>query len=221
MKNIFFERHQFIANYLAKFPDAYQKLGLGNQTNTHKLIAVKLNVTESSFRMLRDEYDGFYDNRKGFPHPYKRKSRVEYKTKFENIQLEDYVSMIHQILQNYDIINFDQYNDDNIATDSFIEGKGIKITINKYERSLDAKNKCIEFYGRKCTVCGFEDFNIFGDNIKIVEVHHLVPISQISENYKVNPVKDLRPLCPNCHRAIHNRKPPYSIEDLKKIISRG
>jgi len=34
-------------------------------------------------------------------------------------------------------------------------------------------------------------------------VHHLVPISKIGKKYRVDPIKDLRPVCPNCHAVIH------------------
>lgn len=95
MKNIFFEEHQLIANFLAKFSNAYELLGLGNQTQTHKYIAEKFDVGIGSFRMLRDEYDGFYDNgRKGFDNPYKRKSRVEYKEKYDSLEVKEYLDKV-------------------------------------------------------------------------------------------------------------------------------
>jgi len=37
-------------------------------------------------------------------------------------------------------------------------------------------------------------------------------------NYVVNPVKDLVPVCPNCHSMIHKKDPPYTIEEMKKIL---
>jgi len=29
--------------------------------------------------------------------------------------------------------------------------------------------------------------------------HHLVPLSEVTEDYKLDPIKDLRPDCPNWH----------------------
>lgn len=43
-------------------------------------------------------------------------------------------------------------------------------------------------------------------------------MSQIRENYQVDPIKDLRPVCPNCHAMIHRQKEPLTIEELKKIM---
>lgn len=218
MKNEFFEIHQFIANYLAKYNDSYESLKLGNQIQVHEFIGKKLNVEAASFKMLRDEYDGFYNHRKGFPNPEKRKSRVEYKTKFDNFEQKDYLNKILQILHNPISFELQQYNDENLDLDLYQEGSKIKVTLNKYERNIKAKNKCIEIHGRKCFVCGFSDYEKFGTKIGIIEVHHLIPISEIKENYIINPIDDLIPLCPNCHRAIHSKIPAYSIQELQKII---
>jgi predicted HNH restriction endonuclease len=38
---------------------------------------------------------------------------------------------------------------------------------------------------------------------------------------KLNPIKDLRPVCPNCHAMLHQKKPAYSIEELKAIIKQA
>ena len=49
-----------------------------------------------------------------------------------------------------------------------------------------------------------------------IHVHNLKPLSEIKEEYKVDPINDLRPVCPNCHSMIH--KANYSIEQLRDII---
>ncbi|MGA9069080.1 MAG: hypothetical protein WB424_02425 [Terracidiphilus sp.] len=36
---------------------------------------------------------------------------------------------------------------------------------------------------------------------------------------KINPINDLRPVCPNCHEMLHRSDPPYTIDQLKKIIA--
>ncbi|GLB54177.1 hypothetical protein NBRC110019_32180 [Neptunitalea chrysea] len=82
-----------------------------------------------------------------------------------------------------------------------------------------AKKECLKHYDRKCVLCGFEDKTSKYTNIDIIEVHHLKPISEINEEYIVNPIKDLRPVCPNCHRALHSKVPAYSIEELKIVLN--
>ncbi|GHU87354.1 hypothetical protein FACS189476_02660 [Spirochaetia bacterium] len=103
--------------------------------------------------------------------------------------------------------------------DSFYEGASYSVKVNKYERSKDARKKCIEYYGTKCSICGFEFkkvYNGIGDGF--IHVHHIVPISKINKEYKVDPIKDLRPVCPNCHAIIHLYKEPYKIEEVKEML---
>jgi 5-methylcytosine-specific restriction protein A len=60
---------------------------------------------------------------------------------------------------------------------------------------------------------------IYGDLGKyIIEVHHIVPLSEIGKQYIVDPVKDLVPICPNCHTMIHMRTPCYTIEEMKEKL---
>ena len=49
--------------------------------------------------------------------------------------------------------------------------------------------------------------------------HRAKPISEINEKYIVDPIEDLRPVCPNCHRALHSKNPAYSIEEMKIMLN--
>jgi predicted HNH restriction endonuclease len=100
------------------------------------------------------------------------------------------------------------------------EGSTKKIIVNIYERNPLAKHKCIKHYGINCYVCGFNFEKKYGETGRgFIHVHHLKPLSEIGEKYELNPIQDLRPVCPNCHAMLHRRKPPYSIEELKQIIN--
>lgn len=106
------------------------------------------------------------------------------------------------------------------ATGNYREGSGQTVTVNRYERHRQARTECIEHYGLECTVCGmtFEDkYGSVGEGY--IHVHHLKELSQIGEEYTVDPVADLRPVCPNCHAIIHRRRPAYSIEEAKGFLS--
>lgn len=99
------------------------------------------------------------------------------------------------------------------------EGALKTISVNAYERSPLARQKCILHYGNKCAVCGIILTDIYGDVAEgFIHVHHLQPISGINSKYQIDPIKDLRPVCPTCHAIIHLRKPPYTIRSIKKII---
>lgn len=101
----------------------------------------------------------------------------------------------------------------------YYEGTKIKILVNKYERDTNARKKCIENYGAICAACNFNFELVYGEIGKgFIHVHHLVLISEIGKTYKVDPIKDLIPVCPNCHAMIHKKNPPYTIEELKKML---
>ena len=101
----------------------------------------------------------------------------------------------------------------------FEEGKSYSVTLNRYERSKEARKRCIEYYGYSCSACSRKMDDFYGEIAKnFIHVHHLIPLSQIETGYLLDPIKDLRPVCPNCHSIIHLRTPPYSIEEIKKII---
>jgi len=98
------------------------------------------------------------------------------------------------------------------------EGAKKTVTVNSYERNLSARNACIKHHGLACIVCQFNFESFYGAKGKgFIHVHHLVAISDIGEEYEIDPIKDLRPVCPNCHSMLH-RDGNISIEDLRKEI---
>jgi 5-methylcytosine-specific restriction protein A len=50
------------------------------------------------------------------------------------------------------------------------------------------------------------------------QLHYLTSLSDIGEKYRVDPINDLRPVCPNCHAIIHAKNPPYSIDEVVAMI---
>lgn len=103
----------------------------------------------------------------------------------------------------------------------YLEGSKTIISINTYERNPLARKKCIEYYGYKCSVCNFNFEEKYGDiGSKFIHVHHLIPLSTIKKEYQLDPIKDLAPVCPNCHAIIHRVEEPISIEELKEHIAK-
>lgn len=100
------------------------------------------------------------------------------------------------------------------------EGAVSRVTVNKYERDRDARDKCIAHYGTSCSVCGFRMEDLYGEIAHdFIHVHHLVSLSSIGEKYVVDPIKDLRPVCPNCHAIIHRQNPPLSLDELRDMMA--
>ena len=103
--------------------------------------------------------------------------------------------------------------------EKYVEGKTRLVLVNSYERNQVARQKCIEHYGAFCQVCTFDFRNVYGELGKnFIHVHHVVEIATIGTEYSVDPIKDLIPVCPNCHSMLHKKKPAYSIKELKDII---
>lgn len=101
----------------------------------------------------------------------------------------------------------------------FKEGAYKTVTVNQYERSAEARSKCLTYHGYKCAVCSFDFEETYGEIGKnYIHVHHIVPISEIRKEYELNPVTDLVPVCPNCHAMIHTTRPALSIQKLRRII---
>ena len=136
-----------------------------------------------------------------------------------------------QILRNYCVV-YDK--EPSLASDwqalpeeieedsSYPEGANRKIIVNGYERNRQARDICIRHYGCRCIVCGLSFEETYGEVGKDhIEVHHLRQLSEVGRNYKVKPIIDLRPICPNCHSIIHLRKPQFTPEEIKKMMRRN
>lgn len=110
---------------------------------------------------------------------------------------------------------------DNDTQDSYTEGTPNQVTLTTFERNPIARKKCIEYYGLSCYVCGFNFEKTYGQVGKnFIHVHHLRQVSTVGKTYEVDPIKDLRPICPNCHSIIHKRKIAYSIEEMIEILKK-
>jgi predicted HNH restriction endonuclease len=109
-----------------------------------------------------------------------------------------------------------------ILENGLLEGAFKRVTVNAYERNLKAREECIKHYGAKCFVCEFDFENVYGElGAGFIHVHHLIEISTIGETYEVDPVKDLRPVCPNCHAMLHRSgKSAMRPEKLKSLIKK-
>tara|TARA_B110000008_G_C16969774_1_gene563443 strand:- start:386 stop:1201 length:816 start_codon:yes stop_codon:yes gene_type:complete len=108
--------------------------------------------------------------------------------------------------------------DDDLPT-GFPEGAKKIIEVNSYERDPRNRKLCIEQKGTDCMICGFSFTATYPDiGYGFIHVHHLVPVSKMHSGYVVDPIKDLIPVCPNCHAMLHKRDPPYTPEELRDIM---
>jgi 5-methylcytosine-specific restriction endonuclease McrA len=104
----------------------------------------------------------------------------------------------------------------------YVEGAASHVLVNAYERNRRAREACLRHYGRSCAACGFNFEAKYGKaTAGYIHVHHVIPIAQLGAEYRLHPIKDLRPVCPNCHAVIHRREPPFSIEEIKHMLLNG
>lgn len=105
---------------------------------------------------------------------------------------------------------------------SYREGATVRIAVNAYERDRRARDACVSNFGPRCCVCGFDFGETYGPAGEgFIHVHHLVPLATIGESYQVDPLADLRPVCPNCHAMLHRGGVVRSIEELRHIMNRN
>ncbi|MEG4424832.1 MULTISPECIES: HNH endonuclease [unclassified Microcoleus] len=141
----------------------------------------------------------------------------------EEDRFEDYVKCLwdwQSPLQVQESVTTTRFFPDEVdSVQTFREGAVRQVSVNAYERDPKARQKCIDYYGSSCSICGFDFGRAFGQLGKgFIHVHHLKPLSEIAEEYEIDPIKDLRPVCPNCHAMIHRRSPPFSLEEIQMLL---
>ena len=137
--------------------------------------------------------------------------------KIKSDELKIYIEKIMQEGKNIEILLEEE------GTYEIYEGGKSSIKINKYERSPNARQKCIEYHGVSCKICGMNFEEVYGEVGKgFIHVHHIKPISEIDKEYTVDYKNDLIPVCPNCHAMLHRKinGRNLSIDELKKVINR-
>lgn len=101
----------------------------------------------------------------------------------------------------------------------YLEGGVQKILVDRYERNPINRELCLETYGCSCQICGFDFEKMYGEIGRgFIHIHHIEKISYHKDKYYINPIKDLIPVCPNCHAMMHRVDPPLEPKKLSYII---
>lgn len=99
------------------------------------------------------------------------------------------------------------------------DGRVRQITVNAYERNPKARRRCIQHHKARCAVCGVNLADVYGAVAEgFIHVHHLKPLASVGKQHKLNPVEDLRPVCPNCHAIIHLGGCTRSLDEVRGLL---
>jgi len=107
------------------------------------------------------------------------------------------------------------------TSEPLFEGAVRQVTVNAYERSAEARRRCIAAHQPRCAICGVDFGAHYGPEFDgLIHVHHVRPISEVGGQYTIDPVEDLRPVCPNCHAVIHFGGRLRSISEVRALLGR-
>lgn len=105
---------------------------------------------------------------------------------------------------------------------TYTEGAKRQVRVNAYERNAKARAACLHAHGTRCVVCAFDFEARYGELGRgFIHVHHLKPLALTDGAYKLDPVADLRPVCPNCHAMLHRGASVLTVEELKLRLGAG
>jgi len=100
------------------------------------------------------------------------------------------------------------------------EGAMKRAVVRGYERNPKARRKCLAHYGAWCIICGFNFKAAYGPAAEgFMHVHHIQMMQEKGTKHEVDPIRDLRPVCPNCHSVIHIKLRPHTIEQVKEMVA--
>ena len=102
----------------------------------------------------------------------------------------------------------------------FEEGRRYPLELEAAERNPKARAACLAHHGTTCIACGFCGEHRFGPLGKdLIHVHHIKEMRTQNGAYLIEPIKDLVPLCANCHTMAHRRRPAYSVRELVRMLA--
>lgn len=139
----------------------------------------------------------------------------------DNVQIQDGVATIEVIFK----FEVERYvanpGPDGAAAEAGVEGSRSLVLVNKFERDPSLREACIDHFGTKCQICGFDFEIVYGDlGRDFCHVHHITPLNIFNEAKRVDPLQDLIPVCANCHAMLHRRNPVLTPSELRQTLRR-
>jgi predicted HNH restriction endonuclease len=205
--------------FLSKFDmQAVNFLGFNTRDEAMVSISKKLGKENNYLKRRRDEFDVLTgSHRKGQRNRPPVADVLRIHNELKDLSFQELADRVQEILSVPNAIYPDDLLDN---SPEYREGKKKTVQVNTYERNPAARQACINHYGATCYVCGFDFGKTYGSKYDgMIHVHHLKMVSEADDEYTVNPINDLRPVCPNCHMVLHSkREEGYTIEEVKEML---
>lgn len=111
--------------------------------------------------------------------------------------------------------------DVDIHTVAATEGRRLLVLHLQRERNPTiVRHKKKQAASLDCEVCGFSFHRAYGSAASdYCEVHHLRPLSEV-EDVTQTRMEDLAILCANCHRVVHLKNPPYTLDQVRGLLAK-
>lgn len=98
------------------------------------------------------------------------------------------------------------------------EGAVEEVLLTRHERSRVNRALCLAYHGYDCAACQLNMYDRYGEAARrFIHVHHLNPVATTG-NTRPDPIRDMVPLCPNCHGVAHRQNPPFTIQQLQAML---
>ena len=207
------------AYFLSKFDmQAVTFLGFSTRDEAMVSISKTLGKENNYLKRRRDEFDVLTgSHRKGQRNRPPGSDVLRIHKELKDLSFQELGNRVQEILTVPNAIYPDELPDN---SPEYREGKKKTVQVNTYERNPAARHVCINHYGVICYICGFDFGRTYGEICDgMIHVHHLRMVSESDDEYTVNPISDLRPVCPNCHMVLHSKKDGcYTIEEVNEML---
>lgn len=111
--------------------------------------------------------------------------------------------------------------DVDIHTVAATEGRRrLVLHLQRERNQAVVRNKKKQKTSLDCEVCGFSFRRAYGSVASdYCEVHHLMPLSEVEHTTRTR-MEDLAILCANCHRVVHLKTPPYTLNQVRRLLAK-
>ena len=97
--------------------------------------------------------------------------------------------------------------------------KRLVLHLQRERNQTIVRRKKEEANSLDCEICGFSFERAYGKNARgYCEVHHKIPLHE-AEHTTQTRMEDLVILCANCHRVLHLKNPPYTLDEVRSMFS--